>query len=86
MKKIFTYQKKAAGVIFFADRFAYAKPLMLGTAPSILFNKFSKINHNYPTSSKNSGNYSVPKPTMKLTNFTISMRGPILWNKFQMQY
>ena len=28
-----------------------------GTAPSIFFNKFSKINHNYPTSSKNSGNY-----------------------------
>ena len=112
LKKIFTYQKKAARVIFFADRFAYAKPLMLDmnalnvyqiyiyiyqnlirlyqactvTAPSILFTKFSKINHNYPTSSKNSSNYSVPKSTMKLMNFTISMRGPILWNKFQMQY
>ena len=29
LKKIFTYQKKAARVIFFADRLAHAKPLML---------------------------------------------------------
>ena len=104
MKKIFTYQKKAAKVIFFADRLAHAKPLMLdmnalnvyqiniyqnlvlfykahtGTAPSIFFNKFSKINHNYPASSKISGNYTIPKSTMKLTNFAISRRSPILWN------
>ena len=104
MKKIFTYQKKAARVIFFADRLAHAKPLMLdmnalnvyqiniykkfillykghtGTTPSIFFNKFSKINHNYPTSFKNSNNYTIPKLTMKLTNFAISRRGPILWN------
>ena len=51
-----------------------------GTTPSIFFNKFSKINHNYLASSKNSGNYSVPKSTTKLTNFAISRRGPILWN------
>ena len=51
-----------------------------GTAPSIFFNKFSKINHNYPTSSKNRGNYTILKSTMKLTNFAISRRGPILWN------
>ena len=93
MKKIFTYQKKAARVIFFADRLAHAKPLMLdmnalnvyqiniyqnlillykvhtGTVPSISFNKFSKINHNYPTSFKNRGNYTILKSTMKLTNF-----------------
>ena len=77
LKKIFTYQKKAARVISFAGRLAHAKPLMLdmntlnvyqiniyqnlillykahtGTSPLIFFNKFSKINHNYPTSSKN---------------------------------
>ena len=29
LKKIFIYQKKAARVIFFADRIAHAKPLML---------------------------------------------------------
>ena len=76
LKKIFTYQKKSARVIFFADRLAHAKPLMLdvnalnvfqisiyqnlillykahtGTALPIFFNKFSKINHNYLTSSK----------------------------------
>ena len=51
-----------------------------GTALSIFFNKISKINHNYPTSSKNSGNYAIPKSTLKLTNSTISRKGPILWN------
>ena len=104
IEKIFTYQKKAARVIFFADRLVHTKPLMLdmnalnvyqiniyqnlillykahtGTAPSIFFNKFSKINHNLPTSSKNSGNYTIPKSTMKLTNFSVSRRSPILWN------
>ena len=51
-----------------------------GTAPTIFFNKFSKINHNYPTSSENRGNYAILKLTMKLTKFAISRRGPILWN------
>ena len=51
-----------------------------GTAPSIFFNKLSKTNHNYPASSKTSGNYAIPKLTMKLTNFAISRRGPVLWN------
>ena len=49
-----------------------------GTATWIFFNKFSKISHNYPTSSKNSGNYTIPKSTMKL--FAVSGRAPILWN------
>ena len=104
MKKIFTYQKKAAREIFFADRLAHAKALILEmnalnvyqiniyqdlillykahsrAAPSILFNKFSKVNHNYPTGSKNRGNYTILKSTMKLTNFAISKRGPIFWN------
>ena len=50
------------------------------TAPSTFCNKFSKIYHNYPTSSKNSGNYTIPKLTVKLTKFEISWRGPILCN------
>ena len=102
LKKIFTYQKKAARVIFFADRLTHAKPLMLdmnalnvyqiniyqnlillykahtGTTPSIFLNKFSKINRNYPTSSKNRGKYTILKSTMKFKNFAISRRGPIL--------
>ena len=49
-----------------------------GIAPSIFFNKFSKINHNYPTSSKNLGNYTIPKSTVKLSNFAISRRGAFL--------
>ena len=104
LKKKFTYQKKAARVIFFADCLAHVKPLILdmnalnvhqiniyqnlillykahrGTAPLIFLNKFSKINHNYLTSSKNSSSYTILKLTMKLTNFAISRRGPILWN------
>ena len=104
LRKIFTNQKKAARIIFFADRLAHAKPLVLdmnalnvyqiniyqnlillykthtGTAPSIFFNKFSKINHNLPTSSKNSGNCTIPKSTMKLTNFSVLRRSPIIWN------
>ena len=51
-----------------------------GTAPLVFFNKFLKVNHNYPTSSKKSGNYTVPKSTMKLTNFAISRRSPIHCN------
>ena len=51
-----------------------------GTALSKFFNKISKINQNYPTNSKNSGNYLVPKSTMKLTNFAFSRRGPLIWN------
>ena len=50
---------------------------------SIFFNKFSMINHNYPKSSKNSGNYKILKSTLKLTNFAISRTGPILWNTVQ---
>ena len=50
------------------------------TEKSIFFNKFSKIYYNYPTSSINSSHYTIPKLTMKLTNFSISRRSPILWN------
>ena len=98
------YQKKAARVIVFDDRFAHVKPLMLNmnalnvyqidiyqnlillykahtsATPFILLNKFSKINHSYPKNSKNSGNYTIPKLTVKLTNFAISRRASILWN------
>ena len=51
-----------------------------GTAPPIFFNTFSKFHHDYPTSSENSSNYTIPKSTMKVTNFVISRRGPIIWN------
>ena len=43
-------------------------------------NKYSKINYNYLTGSRNSSNYTIPKLTMKVTYFSISRRGPILWN------
>ena len=50
------------------------------TTPFILLNEFSKINHNYPKNSKNSGSYTIPKLTVKLTNFAIPRRTSILWN------
>ena len=37
LKKIFTYQKKAAKVIFFADRLTHAKPLMLARNALIVY-------------------------------------------------
>ena len=40
-----------------------------GTATSIFFNKFSEVNHNYPTSFTNSGSYSIPQSETKLTIF-----------------
>ena len=104
LRKIFTYQRKGAGAIFFADRFAHAKLSTLamnalnvyqiniyqnlillykahtGTALSIFFNQFLKINHNFLKNSKNSSNYSIPKSTIKLTNFAISRRALTLLN------
>ena len=50
-----------------------------GTASSIFFTNPSKVNHNYPTSYKNNGNYTILTSTMKLTNFAISRRGSVLW-------
>ena len=52
----------------------------IGPAPSISFSKFSKINHNYLTSSTSSSNYTILKSTMKLQIFATSRRVPILWN------
>ena len=95
LKRIIFYQKKADRVIFFPDCMAHSKSLILtsmhsktpnkyisklDSAPATSFNKFSKINHNYLTSSKNSSNYTIFKVTIKLTNFAISRRGSILWN------
>ena len=36
---------------------------------TLFFNEFPKFNHSYPTSSKSSSNYAIPKATMRLTNF-----------------
>ena len=68
LKKIFTYQKKAASVISFADRLAHAKPLMLDMNPlnfyqiniyqNLILSKFSRDSHNY-TSSKSNINYTI---------------------------
>ena len=52
-----------------------------GSAPTIFVNKFSKVNHTYPTSSNNSINYRIPKSITKHTNFAVSRRCPSLWNK-----
>ena len=50
------------------------------TAPSIILKEFSNVNHSYLRSSKSSSSFTTPKLTMKLTNFAISSRSPVLWN------
>ena len=49
------------------------------TIPQVFKNKFRFISHNYPTSySKNS--YTVPKRNKNYAKYSISYRGPYLWN------
>ena len=47
--------------------------------PEFFQNQFSLIKHRYPTRfSKNS--YQVPRTSLRKTNFSITCRGPRLWN------
>ena len=49
--------------------------------PNIFFDKFKTINHSYPTT-YSTNNFTVPKQQLKISNFFISTRGPIIWNNF----
>ena len=51
-----------------------------GLVPDAFQNKFNMISHDYFT--KNSMcNFKEPRFSLKITKFTISSRGPRLWNK-----
>ena len=52
-----------------------------GISPRVFWNKFQKPNHRYPTRSISENYYKIPKSTLKQTWFSLSIRGPFLWNK-----
>ena len=47
--------------------------------PQVFKNKLSAINHRYPTRFSQN-NFTIPKATLRRTDFTITCRGPRLWN------
>ncbi|MBY0580860.1 MAG: reverse transcriptase family protein [Rickettsiales bacterium] len=69
------YQLNIYSILLFMFRFKYR---ML---PNIFEDLFFIINHKYQT--KHSlHNYQVPKTSLKQSNFSITYRGPHLWNSF----
>ena len=53
----------------------------LKQTPKIFSQTFQPITHKYPTKyAKN--NFVKPKPKLKISNFSVSIRGPALWNDF----
>ena len=47
--------------------------------PKIFHKHFEKVQHKYPTK-YSIHNYIQPKTITKMTNFSVSSRGPLLWN------
>ena len=48
-------------------------------SPIVFQNMFEKVNHKYPTKFADK-NFVIPRKTLKSSTFSISSRGPILWN------
>ena len=51
------------------------------TTPAIFQQKFKTINHKYPTKFS-ANNLLIPNQKLKSSRFSISARGPTIWNKF----
>ena len=51
-----------------------------GLTPLLFHDKFKRTTHKYPTTFSQN-NFVVPKHTYKKTKFSISVRGPRLWNE-----
>jgi len=52
-----------------------------GMSPNVFIDEFKKINHKYPT--RHSLNcFSLPKITSSFGKFSMTYRGPCLWNSF----
>ena len=49
--------------------------------PEIFQSQFSVIDHRYPTR-YSSNNFKIPKTALRKTDFSISCRGPRIWNNF----
>ena len=51
------------------------------TTPAIFQQKFKTIDHKYPTKFS-ANNLLIPNQKLKSSRFSISARGPTIWNKF----
>ena len=51
------------------------------SSPVLYRDKFTTINHKYPTR-QSAHNFRIPERKSQITNFSISFRGPYLWNNY----
>ena len=55
--------------------------LKLNLAPNIFSKTFNEIKHKYPTN-YSAINFLIPQKQLKESKFSISVRGPKIWNNF----
>ena len=53
--------------------------IKMGNIPEVFHETIKKPNHKYPTTFSNL-NYSIKKYSLKSTKYSVSYRGPTLWN------
>ena len=51
----------------------------MGNIPEVFHETLKKQNHKYPTIFSNL-NYSIKEYSLKLTKYSVSYRGPTIWN------
>ena len=54
--------------------------IKMGNIPEVSHETIKKPNHKYPTAFSNL-NYIIKKYSLKSTKYSVSYRGPTLWNK-----
>ena len=55
--------------------------IQLNLAPNIFLNKFKQIKHKYPTAYA-ANNFVMPQKQLSISKYSITIRGPKLWNNF----
>ena len=53
----------------------------LNLAPNVFSETFNEIKHKYPTN-YSANNFLIPQKQLKVSKFSISVRGPKIWNNF----
>ena len=53
--------------------------IKLNLTPDVFLNKFQQIKHKYPTAYA-SNNFVMPQKQLKISKYSITIRGPKLWN------
>ena len=53
----------------------------LNLAPNVFSETFNEIKHKYPTN-YSANNFLIPQKQLKVSEFSISVRGPKIWNNF----